>query len=52
MHKVLHPRDDVDRLYVSRIEGRKGLISIQDSECASIQLLEDNIKKRSGGGTD
>ena len=23
MHKVLHPRDDVDRLYVSGYEGEK-----------------------------
>ena len=25
MNKALHPRDDVDRLYVSRKEGGKGL---------------------------
>ena len=25
MHKLLHPRDDVDRLYVSRKEERRGL---------------------------
>ena len=25
MHKALHPRDDVDRLYVSRKEGGRGL---------------------------
>ena len=28
MHKALHPRDDVDRLYVSRKEGGRGLASI------------------------
>ena len=28
MHKVIHPRDDVDRLYVSRKEGGGGLTSI------------------------
>ena len=31
MHKVLHPRDDVDRLYVSRKEGGGGLVIIEDS---------------------
>ena len=31
MHKALHPRDDVDRLYVSRKEGGRGLASIEDS---------------------
>ena len=24
MHKALHPRDDIDRLYVSRKEGERG----------------------------
>ena len=29
MHKALHPRDNVDKLYVSRKErGRKGLTSV------------------------
>ena len=31
MHKALHPTDDADRLYVSRIEGGGVLTSIQDS---------------------
>ena len=46
MHKTLHPRDDVDRLYVPRKEGRRGLASIQDSVDASIQRLEAIIKRR------
>ena len=29
MHKALHPRDDVDRLYLSRKKGGKGLVSIE-----------------------
>ena len=45
MHKALHPRDDVDRLYVSRKEGGRGLTSIEDSVDASIQRLEDYIEK-------
>ena len=49
MHKALHPRDDVDRLYVSRKEGGRGLISIKDSVDASIQRLEDYIEKHEQG---
>ena len=37
MHKALHPRNDVDWLYVSRKEGGRGLASIEDSVDASIQ---------------
>ena len=48
MHKALHPRDDVDKLYMSRKEGERGLANIQDSVDALIQKLEDYIKKRSG----
>ena len=49
MHKVLHPRDDVERLYVPRKEGGRGLASIEDSVDASIQRLEDYIEKHEGG---
>ena len=49
MHKAWHPRDDADRLYVSRKEGGRGLASIEDSVNASIQRLEDNIQKHDGG---
>ena len=45
MHKALHPRDDIDRQYVSRKEGRRGLASINDCIDASIQELEEYIKK-------
>ena len=31
MHRSLHPRADVDRLYVLRKKGRRGLLSIEDS---------------------
>ena len=37
MHKALHPRDDIDRLYVSRKEGGRG------------QRLEDYIGKHELG---
>ena len=49
MHKVLHPRDDVERLYVSRKEGERGLACIEDSVDASIQRLKDYIQKHDGG---
>ena len=51
MHKELHPRDNVDRLYVSKKEGGRGLSSIEDSVDASIQRLEDDIEKRERGLT-
>ena len=44
MHKALHLRDDVNRLYVPRKEGGRGLASIEDSIDTSIQRLEDYIK--------
>ena len=46
MHTVLHPRDDVEKLYVSRKEGGRGLTSIEECVDASIQRLEDYIEKR------
>ena len=49
MHKSLHPRDDVDRLYVSKKEGGRGLTSIEEPVDASIQRLEDYTKKRREG---
>ena len=45
MHKALHPRDDVDKPYVSRKEGGRGLARVD----ASIQRLEDYIQKHEGG---
>ena len=45
MHKVLHLRDDIDRLYESRKEGGRGLTSSEDFIDPSIQRLEDHIKK-------
>ena len=49
MHKALHRRDDVDRLYVSRKEEGRGLASIEDSVDASLQRLKDYIQKHEGG---
>ena len=49
MHKALHPRDDVDILYVSRKDGGRVLASIKDRVDASIQRLKDNIEKHERG---
>ena len=49
MHKALHPRDDVDRLYVARKEGGRGLANIEDTVNASIQRLEEYIEKHDRG---
>ena len=49
MHKALHLRDDVDRLYVPRKEGGRGLASIEDSIDTSKQRLEDDIEKYERG---
>ena len=49
MHKALHPRNYVDRLYVSRNEGVRGLANIEDIIDASIQRLEDYVEKHEGG---
>ena len=48
MHKALHPRDDIDRLYVSRKEGGRELASIEDRIYALIQSIEDYIEKCGG----
>ena len=42
IHKALHPRDDIDRLYVSRKKEEK---DIEDCVDVSIQRLKDYIKK-------
>ena len=45
MHKALHSRDDIDRLYVLRKAGGRGLANSEDSIVASIQQLKDYIEK-------
>ena len=44
MHKVSHPTDDVDKQYVSRKEGGRELVNIQDSIDALIPPLENYIQ--------
>ena len=40
MYGALHPKSDVDRLYIPRKEGRRGLISIEDCVELAIRRLE------------
>ena len=49
MYKALYPRDNVDRLYVSRKGGRRGLASIEESIDTSIKRLKDYIEKHERG---
>ena len=49
MHKALHPRVDVDRLYVPRKAGGWGLVSIEDSVDTSIKRLEDYLENHERG---
>ena len=48
MHKALHPREVVERLYVSRKEEGRGLASFEDSVDA-LKRLEDYIEKHKVG---
>ena len=45
LYKTLHHSDEVDRLYVSKKGGGRELTSIEDNVDASIQRIEDFIKK-------
>ena len=40
IYRALHPRSDVDRLYIPRKEGGKGLISIEDCVELAIRGFE------------
>ena len=40
IYGALHPKSDVDRLYIPRKEGRRGLISIEDFVELAIRGLE------------
>ena len=48
MHKPLHPTDDVDRLYVSRKEGGRRLVSIKGNVDTSIRRLEYYTRTQEG----
>ena len=38
MYEALHPKPDIDRLYIARKEGVRGLISIED--CVELALRD------------
>ena len=40
IYGALHPKSDVDRLYIPRKEGGRGLISIEDCVELAIRVLE------------
>ena len=46
IHKALHPRDDVDRLYVSRKDRGRGLPCIEDSVDPLVQRLHRKARRR------
>ena len=45
MHKALHPKSNVDRLYISRNEGGRGLISVEDTIETSKIGLERHVQE-------
>ena len=49
MHKALRPKDDTERLYVSRKEGGRGFVSIEHRVGNSKRHLDDYIKKNKEG---
>ena len=48
-NKALHRRVDIDKLYISRKEGVRGLTSIEDSVDASIRRRKDHTEKHEEG---
>ena len=49
MHKALHPRDEIDRLYKTRKRGKKRKACREDCVNASIQRLKEYINKSNRG---
>ena len=48
IYKTLHPRDDIDGLYVSRKKEGRGLTILKNSVDASIHRLQNYMKKPGG----
>ena len=44
MHGALHPKSDVDRLYIPRKEGGRGLQSVEDTVAIAIAGLESYVR--------
>ena len=49
MHKSLHPRDNIDRIYVWKKKEERGLTRIEDNVDTSKKWLADYIEKHEGG---
>ena len=47
IHGALHPRSDVDRIYIPRKEGGRGLLSVQDCVEAEEMSLSKYIEESS-----
>ena len=45
MHRAINLKDDIDRLYILRKEGERGLASMEDFVNTSTKRLENYIKK-------
>ena len=45
MYGALHPKSDVDRLYIPKKEGARGLISIEDCVELAIRVLEKYVHR-------
>ena len=43
MHNAYHPRSNVDRIYLPRKDGSKGLLSIEDTINTNILGLEEYV---------
>ena len=48
MHKMLHPKADVERLYLSRKDGRRGLIEVETAFKAATIGLDHYLKYKEG----
>jgi len=46
MHGILHPKSDVDRLYIARKEGGRGLIEIENAYKVAIVRLNHYLENR------
>ena len=44
MHNGFHPKSNIDRLYLSRSEGSRGLIGVQDTVEIAILGLRNYVK--------
>ena len=50
MHKAFYPKDDVDRLYIGRKDGGRGLSSIDDCVEKSVLGLRAYVEKSNSPG--